>query len=76
MKPLIHIGEVKVVVGDPPNNNPYSGMGLIGIERRRALSVFKSGCVSANYTFWYAPAAGGARLIASDEVDWESSGVE
>jgi hypothetical protein len=71
----VRIGDVAVILGDPPHANPYRGTSLLG--RRAALRGFKLGDLDAidRYTFWYAPVSGGARRISNLEVDWESSGV-
>jgi hypothetical protein len=70
----VHIGDVLVHRGEPRNGNPYLGQSLIGEERVAALRIFKAGGNEA-YTFWYAPACGGAFRIEASEVDWDSSGV-
>ena len=70
-----HIGDVVVHRGEPKNGNPYSPGGLLGSVRRLALLVFRTGAPIAEFTFWYAPASGGARRIQASEVDWETSGV-
>jgi hypothetical protein len=68
-----HIGNVLVCLGEPKNGNPY-GASLCGNERKNALSAFKYGRPCSAYTFWYAPCSGGARKIAVDEINWETSG--
>lgn len=89
--PKVHIGDVVVHKGDPPGHNPYRGVGsnmttyfakdpvthVSGDERIRALSAFKHGKDTKAYTFWYAPAFGGAyRLQSPDEIGWETSGIK
>ena len=70
----IHIGDVLVHRGEPPNGNPY-GTSLCGPERVKALKAFKEGRPLEGYTYWYGPHSGGACKIIPDEVNWETSGV-
>jgi hypothetical protein len=75
----VHIGDVLVHLGEPPDGNPYHGQSLMGDERVTALYLFKHKQMKKAtkfYTLWYAPASGGARRITAEEVDWESSGVK
>lgn len=74
----IHIGDVLVHEGEPHDSNPYHGYSLIGAPRKHALRLFKHGLdLDATYTFWHAPANGGAsQLTDPSKVDWESSGVD
>lgn len=69
------IGDVLVHCGEPPGGNPYRGNSLFGDARVRALTIWKHGGDASPWTFWYAPACGGARKISPGEVDWESSGI-
>lgn len=71
----VHVGDVAVIEGEPPDGNPYRGRSLIGIDRRLALVSFKSRGSSAGRTFWYVPCHGGARRITRRQVDWETSGL-
>lgn len=71
------IGNVIVHIGTPPHGNPYRGDSLIGASRVNALWALRSGGNTALYTYWYAPAGGGAKqLRGPDEVDWGTSGVD
>jgi hypothetical protein len=72
-----HIGDVLVHRGEPADGNPYHGQSMCGPARAAALRAFRDGDAKAcePYTFWHAPASGGARRITAAEVDWESSGI-
>lgn len=71
MATLATIGDVTVVVGRPPQENPYRGEGLMGPEREEALVRYRDGGDTTAWSFWYAPAGGGARELDSpDQVDW------
>lgn len=58
--------------GVPPEGNPYlRGVDLMGHERATALYRWRDGLPVADYTFWYAPACGGARQLTDPaEVEW------
>lgn len=67
------IGNVHVVWGMPPGGNPYrpSANKVGGSHRALALKEFRDGIADDDYTFWFAPANGGAHQIFSpDEIDW------
>lgn len=72
----VHVGDVTVILGEPPDGNPYRGRSLIGKERHHALLLFRDARPTAKqYTLWHAPCHGGARRITRAQVDWETSGV-
>ena len=71
----IQIGDVGVVCENPPAGNPYRGERLTGSQRKLALAAFKLFGAAVGFELWFMPAAGGARKIQPDEVDWEKSGV-
>ena len=75
MTDTIHVGDVSVIQGEPPDGNPYRGKSLMGLERAEALRKFMRNIPQAKLTFWYAPCSGGAKRITKDEVNWGSSGV-
>ena len=67
----INIGSVLVHKGEPDNSNPYRGESLCGDERVSALRAFRDRKHTGAYTFWHAPANGGAsRLVDPESVDW------
>lgn len=77
-RPKPCIGDVAVIVGEPPrdrcgNANPYLGASLLGPLRERLLVALRDGGDTSGYTFWYAPAYGGAYRIESvEDVNWET----
>lgn len=66
------IGDVIVHVGMPADGNPYKGEGVNGPDRRAALEAFRDASSAADaFTYWHAPAMGGARQIrARSEIEW------
>ncbi len=70
----ITIGDVLVHAGMPPENNPYRGFRTTyrsGDVRVAALQAFKNETDTSGFTFWYAPAAGGARQLTTPTgIDW------
>lgn len=73
---LTTIGDVSVHVGEPPDGNPYRGhSGLMGPDRAAALRAFRDGADTSRWTYWHAPASGGARRIyVCGEIDWRGMG--
>lgn len=70
-KTKITIGDIAVHMGMPPENNPYRGIHISGPERATALRAFKEEKDTSQYTFWHAPAGGGAsQLTTPTKVDW------
>lgn len=77
---LTSIGNTVVHRGEPPRSNPYCGRGrrdgeplthVSGDERVEALRAFRDTGEAPDYTFWHAPAVGGARRIEQPtEIDW------
>jgi hypothetical protein len=68
------IGEIRVFVGAV--KNPYQTSGLIGQERVNALTAYKHGGPIERYSFWAAPACGGAvQLLGPEQIDWNTSGI-
>jgi hypothetical protein len=91
MNQKVKIGDVAVCEGMPPKNNPYlepdtskvkidivyGGSNLNGGRRVEALTKFKNGGDTSEWTFWFAPSGGGAyQLQSPNEVDWETSGIK
>lgn len=70
-----NVGDVNVVVGEPPDGNPYRGVSLMGVERSEALRKFMRGLTTGKLTFWYAPCCGGAKRCTAGEVNWGSAGL-
>jgi hypothetical protein len=69
----ITIGDLLVHKGEPDNSNPYRGNSICGEERKSALKAFMDRKHTGCYTFWHAPACGGARrVIDPEEVAWET----
>lgn len=67
------IGDVIVVIGWPVDGNPYkeSARRAEGQERVDALVAFNEASDTSRYTFWHAPAHGGARQIKDARlIDW------
>jgi len=68
----IHIGDVAVHRGMPPDGNPYRQGSLMGDERAAALYAWRDGEPTDGFTFWYAPFDGGAyQLFDSSRVRWD-----
>lgn len=74
-----YIGDVVIHLGEPDNSNPYRGCGsgtypethVCGDDRVAAFHEYKETGKRGKYTFWYAPASGGAKRINNrDEIDW------
>lgn len=75
MSDLTSIGDVAVHVGQPEDGNPYRGHGLMGDERVAALRALRDGTDTSRWTYWRAPARGGARRISGrEEIDWRGLG--
>lgn len=79
----IHIGDVRVIEGTPPDNNPYRAQGLMGKDRVEVLQAFAHGIVLPgrswkSHTFWdLRQSMGPNRQIHSPaEIDWTTSGIE
>lgn len=65
------IGNVAVHRGEPDGGNPYRGASLMGPERVAALCAFRDGTDCSAYTYWHAPADGGAYRISDPAaIDW------
>lgn len=65
----IKIGDVAIVEGW--RDNPYVGPTISGERRAQLLRDYRDAKNTAGFTFWYAPAAGGARKITRPgEIDW------
>lgn len=71
-----HIGDVAVILGEPPGGNPYRcSAPTVDDERVAALRAFRDGDAAAmsRYTYWFAPWSGGARRLGLEDrgaVDW------
>jgi hypothetical protein len=71
----IHIGDVRVIRGEP-TGSPLLDDALCGAERQRALARFMQGDATDGLTFWYTPWGGPVqRLETPDDIDWATSGV-
>lgn len=68
----IHIGDVIIVPTEA--TSPY-GPGEIGAPRRQKLIDFMNGSLSPEWTAWYAPFHGCARIVDRSEVNWVTSGL-
>jgi hypothetical protein len=70
----VTVGDVVVHRGEPVGGNPYIGRSLLGEERQNALLLLCLGASEAEeFTYWHAPASGGARrIVDADEVAWSS----
>lgn len=59
----VPIGDILVHRGEPQAGNPYRGSSICGRERSKALGRFLRLGEISPYSFWHAPACGGAKRL-------------
>jgi len=88
---FVHVGDVCVWRGEPPNNNPH-GPSLMGNEREAALRSFVDPMANnvvwdedgrrrqivplTEYTFWHVPCTGPTHKWTSREIHVESTKID
>jgi hypothetical protein len=67
----INIRDIVLFKGEPPHSNPYlvnAPNYVDGLEREVVIKQYLEGRKTEGYTFWYAPAGGGARRLYTTDT--------